>query len=213
MRTFSFTIDPEHNKQNNEFSRDAFRLQVSSGVFGLVLLLVAFFVFRLSDGATWGLAVSIGLLAFALFCFFLVLVLPKQMGTAQDMFDKYALVPAMIAEVNARDMVLLALVDANAGEASEPVPALATRTISNLRGHDRVVGERVPAVAVTGRRSVSSTDRWDEISPMPIAWGTPDNTVIKKAKKTIPENEWNRLMKYLDRLEEVKATPLNLLVL
>ncbi|QMV85872.1 DUF3239 domain-containing protein [Corynebacterium hindlerae] len=213
MRTFSFPINPEHNKQNNEFSRDAVRLQISAGVFGLILAVIAFFVFRISDGAIWGLAVTIGLAAFAAFCFLLIFILPRQMGSAQQMFDRYPLVPAVVAEVEPRGMVLMALVDANASESGKPIPALAIRNISNLRGHERVVGERVPAVAVSGRRSVSSKDRWDEISPMPIAWGTPDMDVVKEAQKAIPENEWNRLHKCLERLDDVKANPMNLLVL
>lgn len=213
MRTFSFTVDPEHNKKNNEFSRDATRLQISAGVFGLLLIAIALLAFRIGDGATWALAVAIGLGSFAIFCFALIFILPRQMGSAQHMFESYPLVPAMVAEVLPRGMVLMALVDANATEGGKPVPALAIRNISNLRGHEATVGERVPAVAVAGRRSVGSSDRWDEISPMPIAWGTPSAEVVKEAQKQIPEHEWNQLKKHLDKLEDVKATPMNLLVL
>lgn len=213
MRQFTFTVDSEHNKKNNEFSRDATRLQISAGIFGIVLALIAFAVMRISDGAPWGLAVAIGLGTFALFCFALIFILPRQMGSAQAMFESYPLVPAMVAEVLPRGMVLMALVDANASDSGKPVPALAIRNITNLRGHERVVGERVPAVAVAGRRSVSTTDRWDEISPMPIAWGTADAGTVKEAQKAIPENEWNTLQKHLDKLEKVKATNMNLLIL
>ncbi|MEJ5997326.1 DUF3239 domain-containing protein [Corynebacterium sp. H130] len=211
MRHFDFTVDSEHNKKNNEFFRDASRLQITSGIFGLILAAIAFLIFRI--GAAWSLAVAIALGSFAIFCFALIFILPRQMGSAQRMFDSYPLVPAMVAEVLPRGLVLMALVDANASESGKPVPALAIRNISNLRGHEREVGERVPAVAVAGRRSVGSSDQWDEISPMPIAWGTPSAEVLSDAQKAIPESEWNRLAKYLDKLEDVKATPLNLLVL
>lgn len=213
MAAFSFTVDPEHNKKNNEFSRDAVRLQISSGIFAVILALIAFAVMRITDGATWAVAVAIALGSFALFCLALIFILPKQMGSAQDMFAKYPLVPAVVAEVQPRGLVLMALVDANADETGKPVPALAIRNITNLRGHERKVGERVPAVAVAGKRSVGSSDRWDEISPMPIAWGTPSTEVVKEAEKAIPERDWNRLKNLIDRLDDVKATPMNLLVL
>lgn len=213
MRQFNFTVDDEHNKKNNEFSRDAVRLQISAGVLGAILLAIAVALLLTSSAKVWALGLGIALGTFGIFCLALIFILPRQMGSAQHMFDQYPLVPAMVAEVLPRGMVLMALVDANAAEGGKPVPALAIRNISNLRGHDRAVGERVPAVAVSGRRSVGSSDRWDEISPMPIAWGTPSAELIKEAKKAIPENEWNRLTKYLDKLDEVKATPMNLLVL
>lgn len=213
MRTFSFTVDPEHNKKNNEFSRDAVRLQITAGVLGAILVAIAAFLLLKGASQAWALGLGIALGTFGLFCLALIFILPRQMGSAQKMFDDYPLVPAVVAEVLPRGLVLMALVDANASESGKPVPALAIRNITNLRGHDRVVGERVPAVAVAGRRSVGSKDRWDEISPMPIAWGTPSADVVKEAQKAIPENEWNRLAKYLDKLDEVKATPMNLLVL
>lgn len=213
MRHFRFSVDNEHNKRNNEFSRDASRLQLTAGVFGTLLMLIAVGLYLFFSAQVWALALAIGLGSFALFCFALIFILPRQMGSPQQMFDQYPLVPAMIAEVLPRGMVLMALVDANASESGPAIPALAIRNITRLQGHEAVVGERVPAVAVSGRRSVSSTHRWDEISPMPIAWGTPNSAVIQEAERDISEKEWQMLTDSLGRLEDVKETPMNLLVL
>ena len=68
-------------------------------------------------------------------------------------------------------------------------------------------------MAVAGRRNVKHTGYWDEISPMPIAWGTPNPETIKQARNAIPQQQWEQLRKHAGRVDEVLATPLNLLKL
>lgn len=214
MSGFHFTVDTAHAKAHNEFLKDQRRLQVSAIVFGLIQVMVAAVFIWYTNQAAWAWLLAAGLGVSALVSFAMVVVIPKKVGSAQQMYDKYDLVPAIVAKVNPRDMVLLALVDARVDPSDgHPAPALAARTITKLVGHSRTVGERVPAVAVAGRRNMKNTGFWDEISPMPIAWGTPDPATIAEARKAIPQQQWNELTKHAERVDEVLDTPLNLLKL
>ncbi|MDU0478105.1 DUF3239 domain-containing protein [Staphylococcus chromogenes] len=212
MNNFHFTVDEAHNKANNEYSKDVGRLQLSAGVLGLISLATGLAIFFFTT-AGWRLVALIALGSFALFCLALVFILPHQIGSAQRLYDAYPLVPAIIAEENPRDIVLMALVNVNVDESLPPQHALALRTITKLEGHQRKVGTRVPAVAVSGRRSMTDSAHWDEVSPMPIAWGTPSAAVITEAEKAISSADWRRLEKALPRIKEVQATKYNLLVL
>lgn len=211
MAHFSFQVDEAYAKKNNEFLRDARRLQVSAFFFGLVLIAVGAAGYYFADGAFWGWILAIAMGIMALISFIMIPVLPRQMGTAQALYDHYDLVPAIIAEVNPRDVVILALVNTTVDESAKPQLALATRTITRTGMHPRKLGSRIPSVAVTGRRSVRNQDQWDEISPMPITWGTTDVDVVRKAEKTIPHEQWTALEKLRGRLDEVTATKFNLL--
>ena len=51
------------------------------------------------------------------------------------------------------------------------------------------------------------------ISPMPVAWATPDATVLRRLTKEIPAGEWETLRQNLDRVGEVSASPANLVPL
>ena len=48
---------------------------------------------------------------------------------------------------------------------------------------------------------------------MPIAWATPDSAVVKQARTAIPQEQWDKLGKARAKLDDVKATPMNLLPL
>ena len=48
---------------------------------------------------------------------------------------------------------------------------------------------------------------------MSIAWGTPDAETVTIARKSIPQEEWQRLERARKRLSDVKATKFDLLVL
>ena len=75
------------------------------------------------------------------------------------------------------------------------------------------MGERVPSVAVGGRRGLTSQELRAEITPMPITWGTPDKKVIDEAAQEIPANQWRRLASLRSRCAEVKASRDNLVTL
>ncbi|WKD61723.1 hypothetical protein CCICO_08555 [Corynebacterium ciconiae DSM 44920] len=193
--------------------RDARRLKLSALLFGLIFFGLAIGVVLLSNQAAWSFYAAIAFAVIGLISLILIPVLDKQVGTAQDLYDRYELVPAVIAQVNPRDMVILALVNTSVNPAAKPVWALAARTVTRLEGHNRTVGERVPAVAVSGRRSVRDQDHWDEISPMPIAWGTPDPDVVRDAIEAIDTKRWRRLQQHIGKVDDVLATPFNLLEL
>ena len=75
------------------------------------------------------------------------------------------------------------------------------------------MGTKVPVAAVSGQRSSSDKEHWQQISPMPIAWGTPDAETVTIARKSIPQDQWQRLDRARKRLSDVKATRYDLLVL
>ena len=215
MKVFKFEVDEQFAKKNNEMLKDTKRLQVSAIVFGIILAIVAalLFAFLGTDSAT-GLIGGIIAGTFALLCFFLAVVVPRKVGGAQQLYDTYPLAPAVIAEVNERDFVIMALVNTNVNAELPPRWGAALRTVTRIEGiNEPKLGTRIPVAAVQGRRSVGDQEHWDEISPMPIAWGTPDQEVVATARKAIPEDQWNRLEKARKRLDDVKDTKFNLLVL
>lgn len=213
MKHFSFDVDEAYARKNNEFLRDTKRLQISAFFFGLVLLAIGGVLYYLADGAVWGWMVLIVMGIMAALSFIMIPILPRQVGSAASLYNRYPLVPAVVAEINPRDVVLLTLVNTNVDETLPPRWGLAVRTINRLGVHERKLGERVPSVAVSGRRTMRDQDHWDEVSPMPITWGTMDADVVRRAEKTIPHDLWSKLEKNRSRLDEVKNTRMNLLVL
>lgn len=209
---FHFDVDEEYARKHNEFLRDAKRMQISAGVLAAVLVVIIAVLLITSGSEWWALANSFVLGVFALLCLILIPVLPRKMGSPQQYFDMYQLAPAMIAEVNARDMVLLMLVDAST-EPAKTVPALAYRTVTSVPGVPREVGARVPSMAVTSYRPTRGPKVYEEISPMPVAWGTEDAKVWKRAERAISTNLWNRLEGLLDQVDKAKQANRSVYVL
>lgn len=209
---FHFDVDEEYARKHNEFLRDAKRMQISAGVLAAVLVVIIAVLLITSGSEWWALANSFVLGVFALLCLILIPVLPRKMGSPQQYFDMYQLAPAMIAEVNARDMVLLMLVDAST-EPAKTVPALAYRTVTSVPGVPREVGARVPSMAVTSYRPTRGPKVYEEISPMPVAWGTGDAKVWKRAERAISTNLWNRLESLLDQVDKAKQANRSVYVL
>ncbi|MDO4631620.1 MAG: DUF3239 domain-containing protein [Corynebacterium sp.] len=212
MNIFPFEVDNEHAKQNNELLKDTKRLQISALLFAVILLGIGFLLKTYLGGAM-GIIVLSTFGIMALVSLGLIVVIPRQVGDAASLYARYELCPAIIAKLNSRDMVLLALVNINSDPNDTPKWGLAARTVTRIEGHARHKGEKVPSVAVTGRRSVRTQDRWGEISPMPIAWGTTDPTVINAAQQAIPQNSWDLLRNNVGKLDDVLSTPYNLLEL
>lgn len=213
MTQFEFPVDDQFTRTHNEFFRDAKRFQWSAGILGAVLVVVAVLLF-IFGSATWTTIVGIVLLVMAVICLAMVPVLPRQLGSPQSYYDNYDLVPAVVAQVNPRDVVLMALVDTAVPETgTAPTPALALRTVTSVPGIVREVGERVPSMAVTGMRTMRNQGHWEEISPMPVAWGTPDRSVVEAAERAVPEKQWAKLEGMIGRLDEVTATRRRLLEL
>ena len=147
----------------------------------------------------------------AIISFAMINIIPKKVGTPENIYRQYPLVPAIIAQVNPRDLILLALVNKNIDPDLSPQWALAARNITRINGHERIEGEEVPSVGVSGRRSLNTKDQWDEITPMPIAWATPSSEVIADAHAAIPQEQWELLKQNKGRLDEVFSSPHNLI--
>ena len=65
--------------------------------------------------------------------------------------------------------------------------------MTSVPGVKRTVGTKIPVAAVSGQRTSSDKDHWQQISPMPIAWGTPDAEVVTMARKSIRKTSGNAL--------------------
>lgn len=209
---FTFTVDEAWAKKNNELLRDTRRLCLSAFLLGAVLLAAGLGIANFV-GSVGGVIVAGVFAALAVIFVIIGIIAPAKVGGAQQLYDAYPLAPAIIAEVNPRDIVLMALVNTAVDPAQPPRWALALRTVTAIKGHQRKLGTRIPAVAVSGRRTTRNEGFWDEVTPMPIAWGTPDPDVISAARKAIEHQQWNILEKNLKNLDKVKATKYNLLVL
>ena len=210
MKIFKFDVDESFAKSNNELLRDSNRLRVSGLIFGLILVIAGAAVWwRFS----WGITLGLGLILFGIVVAIVGVAAASKVGTAQSLYDSYPLAPAVIAEVNERDMVLMALVNTNVDPSLPPRWGACLRTVSAIPGVQRTVGTKVPVAAVSGQRSSSDKEHWQQISPMPIAWGTPDAETVTIARKSIPQEQWQRLERARKRLSDVKSTRYDLLVL
>lgn len=213
MKVFKFDVDEAFAKQHNEMLRDSRRLLVSGLLLGGILLTAGILVALLVQ-PVWSITVGLGLGLFGIMMAIVGIAGSKKVGTAQQLYDRYPLAPAVIAKVNERDMVIMALVNSATDPNAEPRPALALRTISNIPGLEhKKKGTQIPVAAVTGRlqRNSSGPDTWAQISPMPIAWGTPDAEVVRVARTSIPHEQWAKLQKNIERLEDVQKTRMDLL--
>lgn len=211
-QNFSFTVDQTHNKENNEYFRDGRRLRLSAIIMTVLALAGAAGSLWLFGTGAVGIVLAVLLVAFAAMCVFVAVKLPGATGSPQEVYDRWPLAPAMIAQVDERTMVLMALVNANMDETGTPQKALATRTIMKVSGVPRRVGARVPAVGVAGRHR-GNADAWEEITPVPIGWATKDRKTVREAERAIPEGDWQLLQANLDRVDDVRSTKFDLLML
>lgn len=139
----------------------------------------------------------------------------KSSGKAQEMYDRSPLVPAVVAEVQEKNFLLLALVNTNVDPELPPRWGLAAVKVSAIPGLPTPPqpGTKIPCAALHGQRTSRDKDHWQSITPMPIAWGTPDEEVVTFARKSIPNDQWNKLDNNRNKLEDVKASADNLVVL
>lgn len=212
MKIFKFDVHEDFAKQNNELLRDSSRLRNSGLIMGALLIVGGIAVY-LALTATWRITLALGMVLFGIFCALIGVLASRQVGSAQKLYDSYPLAPAVVAEVNERDMVLMALVNTNVDPQAPPRWGACLRTVTAIPGIKRVVGTKVPVAAVSGQRSSNAKEHWQQITPMPIAWGTPDAETVAVARKSIPEEQWQRLERARKRLSDVKATKYDLLVL
>ncbi len=215
MKIFKFQVDEPFAKKNNEMLKDTKRLVVSGISLFVICEVVAVLIWLFaSPESPWRLLGALGLGLFGVMMLIVAGAVPRSVGTAQSLYDRYPLAPAVIAEVNPRDFVLLSLVNTNVDPELPPRWGAATRTVSHINGiGEPKVGTKIPVAAVQGQRASGDREHWQEISPIPIAWGTPNQDIVTEARKAIPQEQWAKLDKARKRFDEVKATPHNLLVL
>ncbi|WP_313548144.1 DUF3239 domain-containing protein [Corynebacterium sp.] len=213
MKIFKFEVDEAFAKKHNELLKDSGRLRLSGLIMGLLLVIAGVATYLFIDD-TWRITVGLGLGLFGIMCAIVGVVAARKVGTAQELYDRYPLAPGVIVEVNERDMVLMSLVNTNVDPKSPPRWAAALRTVTSIPGiTTRTVGTKVPVAAVSGQVNSNEREHWQQITPMPIAWGTPDQEVVDIARKSVPQEQWQMLERARKRLTDVKATKFDLLVL
>ena len=214
MSVFRFDVDEEWAKAHNELLRDT-RYLVISGIALFVLCLAgaAAIWFFVDPDSPWHLLGSLGLALFGVMMLIVGLAIPKSVGTTQSLFDAHPLAPAIIADHSGTHTTLLALVNTTVSDDHPPQWALTCSDVQAIPHTDDAVGTKVPVAAVGGRRSTDRAGTWQVITPMPIAWGTPDPAVLAQAVSHIPQEQWRTLRASATRLEEVRAARGNLLPL
>lgn len=205
MRHFEFSVDRGHARAVNETLSDVRRLQWSSVVFAVMLAAgVAWMVYLHHP---WSYILAAVLTIAAATALWVAFWVPRKVGSIESLYARSALVPAMISELRPRGATLMALIDVAKPEASVPHFALVVRAVQDIPGHKFVEGERVPSVAVLNDRSTTSmSETWQMVSPMPIAWGTRDRTVMRRAIESIDPAEWTVLQSCLSMTAEVRAS-------
>lgn len=212
MKVFKFTVDEKFARQHNEVISDSRYFRAGGIVLGIILILIGLWVYFFpAEMLPWGMMVLIMTIVLGL-AFMAIGINVGKHNKAQDLYDRYPLVPAVIAGKQHKKYILLALVNKNVDPDLAPKWALAARLINSIPGEDELkIGTKVPSAAVLGRRTSRDKEHWQEIIPMPIAWGTPDEETLKIARKSIPHEYWVKLDKNRDKVDDVLATSFNLL--
>ena len=203
MRRFEFPVDSTHAKSVNETVADVRRLRWSAIVTALLFVAIAGWLIVLAHPWSYILAaVAVVVAAASVWMSFWA---PRKVGSVEDLYAHGELVPAVVAVTRPRGATLLALVNTAKPDAGRPHYALVTRNIRTLPGHSLTnVGERVPSISVLSDRSTNSaSETWEMVSPMPVAWGTRDPKVIRRAIEQIPNNEWKLLTKSIPLTSDV----------
>lgn len=213
-RLADIPVDDAWVRKNNENLAEVRRLQWSAVVLGVIVLAAGIGMLVYSDMEAWGWIIAAVFGLFAIGCFAMIPYIPRKMGSMAHTYAISELVPAVVAEVRPRGVTLLALVDQAVDRSAGSMPALASRSCEKIPGHEVRVGERVPCVAVVGNRNARGGDNtYQFISPMPVAWATPDKAVLRRLIGEISGGEWEQLRQSIDKVEQVASRPTNLLPL
>lgn len=216
MKVFKFDVDEKFARTHNEFIRNTRQFRISGILLGIIVILGVIYVY-LGPGEqeTWSLMVLIVGVLLGITFAAAGLLAARNTGGAQEMYDRSPLAPAVIAEVTDKNLALLALVNTNVNPELPPRWGLATVKVSAIPGLPTPPkpGTKVPCAALPGHRNSRDKDHWQSINPMPIAWGTPDEEVVTMARKAIPHDQWSMLDRHRGKLDEVKASADNLIVL
>lgn len=212
MRRFEFAVDRDHTDAVNETLAAARRRRLTAALATLVLGAGAALLVLLDR--PWGYILAVVFALAAATGLWVALMSPRGAVDIERRYAEGELVPAIVAEVHQHGATLLALVDLAKSEASGARYAFVIRKVHALPGHRTTPGERVPAVGVpVERASLVSTDLWQTVDPMPIAWATRDATVIRRAEACIGEVEWTLLADNVGLTGKVRAATAGRLLL
>lgn len=207
MKVFKFDVDEDFAKQHNEMVRDT-RSLVASGIAIFVIALIAGVAvwFLVDSSSPWHWLGSVGLILFGVLMLVVALLIPRSVGKTQELYDAHPLAPAIITERAGTTVTLTALVNTQVDPASPPRWAITSRVMQPLPNTPDKVGTMVPVAAIGAQRSARDQQHWQTITPMPIAWGTPDEAVVAQARKSIPQDQWNELDRARRKAELVERS-------
>lgn len=207
MQVFKFAVDEDFAKEHNEMLRNT-RSLVISGVSMFVLSLIgAVLVWRFVDASSpWHLLGSLGLLLFGIMMLIVALVIPRSVGKAQAIYDAHPLAPAVITDNEGTTVTITALVNANVDADVAPGWALASLVMKPIPNTASTKGTKVPVAAVGAQRSTQDREHWQLITPMPIAWATPDVATVDAARKSVPQHQWQILERAVKDRELVESS-------
>lgn len=194
MQVFKFNVDEEFAKQHNEMIRNTRSLVISGISLFVLSLIAAVLIWLLVDPSSpWRLLGALGLALFGVMMLVVALVIPKSVGKTQQLYDAHPLAPAIITENAGTTLTLTALVNANVDSEVAPQWAITSLVVKPIPNTSDKTGTKVPVAAVGAQRSSHDKQHWQNITPMPIAWGTPDADVVAAARKAIPQEQWQQL--------------------
>ena len=212
MRNLSFPLDLSYAKSNNENYAELRRLRVSTLIVSVALLAGGIALFLLGSGLLD--IVGIALVVISLGTASLWFILPRKVGSIEHQYATSPLVGSILAAKRQHGVTLLGLVNVSRDPDQNPRYALVTRTSPPIVGHPSVVGAKIPCAAVLADRTTKPQgDTWDTASLMPISWATKDKSVIARATGEIESAEWDLLKRSLPRVEEVRTTRNQLVLL
>lgn len=207
MKVFKFDVDEDFAKQHNEMVRDTRSLVASGIAIFVISLTVGVAVWFLVDPSSpWRWLGSVGLVLFGLLMLVVALLIPRSVGKTQEIYDSHPLAPAIITERAGTTVTLTALVNANVDPALPPRWAITSRVMQPLPNTNDTVGTKVPVAAVGAQRASRDQQHWQTITPLPIAWGTPDEAVVAAARKSIPQDQWSTLERARKKAELVEQS-------
>ncbi|MGL4306499.1 MAG: DUF3239 domain-containing protein [Mycobacteriaceae bacterium] len=195
MRTFIFDIDQPHLRAVNETRAQIRGLQISAIIFGC--LVATGFVALALWGKTWSIILSGLLTVISIGVVYVIVWAHKKIGSLDQLYQQSPLVPAIVAEVRPRGVTLLALVDLKNSAASLTSSsrfALVTRSVRDIPGHQKIIGEKVPSVSIFGATTAKEdSNHWGSASPIPLCWGTQSTRTLLDAQLQISAAEWDLL--------------------
>lgn len=214
MKVFKFDVDEAYAKQHNEMLRNTRNLVISGfALFALSLIGALLCWLFISPASPWRLLGTVGLALFGIMMLIVALLIPRSVGKAQTLYDAHPLAPAVISENAGTTVTLSALVNANVDPALPPRWGLTSVVVKPIPNTSDAKGTHVPVTAVGAQRSTHDKNHWQTITPMPIAWATPDKDVITTARKAIPQEQWRVLERAVKNAETLEQSKNSLVVL